>query len=61
MKNLKSFTSKLSLNKAKVVNLHTIHQTKGGTNPESGACAMAGGNPTNTFTILCGKDTIDTQ
>ena len=61
MKNLKSFTSKLTLNKAKVVNLHQINQTKGGVIPESGACAAANGTPTNTYTLLCGKDTIDTQ
>lgn len=62
MKTLKNFTQKLNLNSSKIASLTHTHTILGGVAaPESGACANAESRPTNTFTILCGSDTVDTQ
>ncbi len=62
MKTLKNFTQKLNLNSAKVANLTHVHTIKGGVAaPNTNVCAQAQSNPTNTYTMLCGNDTVDTQ
>ncbi|WP_298417403.1 hypothetical protein [uncultured Kordia sp.] len=62
MKTLKNFTQKLNLNSSKIANLTNAHTIKGGLIPLTGACAQkAQSRPTNTFTALCGNDTVDTQ
>jgi hypothetical protein len=61
MKTLKNFTQKLNLNSSKIANLSHVHTLKGGLLPITGACAQAQSRPTNTFTALCGQDTVDTQ
>ncbi|WP_430411255.1 hypothetical protein [Kordia sp.] len=61
MKTLKNFTQKLNLNSSKIANLSHMRTIKGGIIPQSGTCANANSRPTNTFTVLCGNDTVDTQ
>ncbi|WP_046743249.1 hypothetical protein [Kordia zhangzhouensis] len=61
MKNLKNFSQKLKLNKSKIVDFYQSNHIKGGIVPETSVCALANGTPLNTYTLLCGKDTIDTQ
>ena len=62
MKTLKNFTHKLNLNSSKVANLSHMHTLKGGlAAPESAVCAQAQSRPTNTYSMLCGNDTVDTQ
>lgn len=60
MKTLKNFTQKLNLKTSKVANLTHIKGGLASPNNTS-ACANAQSNPKNTFTLLCGNDTVDTQ
>lgn len=59
MKTLKNFTQKLNLNTSKVANL--THVKGGLASPNTAACADAQSRPTNTYSLLCGNDTVDTQ
>lgn len=60
MKTIKNFSEKLNLKKSIIAKVSELNSISGGSiTKETQDCPE--GNATNTFTLQCGNDTVDTQ